>query len=554
MNYRVMAVSLIPLILALVAVPRTALSQPAGLPSLIVVEEVDIRGGYAQSRMSIRAGSEFMFLKFNVSGLHDLVAVAYAEHNGSIVGRGVLQRDELLITFEEPRRITDVVVVYRDVVSLKERSLIFRTPILLSPFGWNTTATVKVSYPISNIELASKPFNASVVGSEVSFNAMGIGPGTTILLVASASSTSGGILKVDRLERSIVIEEPNYAIVEDNYTLVALSDTKATFITFSYPGYVEPLGVEGVLGPYPRFKDIAGGSAYYRVSRQADRVDVGIRLRAPPQSHGDKNYLVVRLRIPLNSTDGTSEIMAFMDNGFLVDNYAVRIYMRGSAELLNFKVSEEREEEGYKVYAIVPPGPLFEEKLYGSIRARLELHRPPMPSFLTGALIFSLIIATPVLAYVVIRDKRMRKAKRKALERREKEERIPEIYEILRARAQVLDTMLETWRQAESSRISRHTYRQRLSILKREEESLARRAEKLLARASESSEASRIVQTIKENMSDFKKLHRELESVERNFRRGLFSKREYRRKVREIEKVLEERLERIYELVESLKE
>jgi len=229
-----------------------------------------------------------------------------------------------------------------------------------------------------------------------------------------------------------------------------------------------------------------------------------------------------------------------------VSNVTVLVKVRGEASFKGVEYKALGREDDYSLYAIKVPGTIFEENIYGSATARLKLAKRrgvPLP------LIAAVGVLAAITAVVVVVSRRAGKEGAKVEE--VSAEEVSPLYEALRDRARVLEAVLETLDMLDSGRISRQTYRQRIAMLKRHERSILGRVRRIAPSIGE--EPAKLVEEIDSLASEFWKMYDSLSSLERRFKRGLISKREYKSRRSEVVKKMAANVNRMYELIEKLR-
>ena len=529
---------LLAILVALTLLAPLSSAQEGGeVPKLVIMGKGRVEGNFAAFRIVPTSGKGYVKLRFNITGYEDKLTLAYAklEEGGYVIGK--VEGNYLVFDFGRVVNKSEIVVVFRDVLTFGEeiRALV---PLPFSPVGWRTSVYVRIRFPTVNVNVVYP--RVSKEAGDVIVN-MTFNPGELLVLNATMDPYDVKLAKVSRINRTVIIEEEGKAEVRDTVEIVGLSDMKLDYMSFYYPPVVDVIGVEGPLGPYPE-----EGFVSYKVFRSPLHIEVRVRLRAPPSSPGEKAFLTIRLLLPLNETEEGYSLPLFFGNGYPVSNVAVLVKVRGEASFKGVEYKALGREDGYSLYAIKVPGTIFEENIYGSATARLKLvKRQGVP--------FPLIAAVGVLAAITaaVAVVSRRASKEGAKVEEVSAEEVSPLYEALRDRARVLEAVLETLDMLDSGRISRQTYRQRIAMLKRHERSILGRVRRIAPSIGE--EPAKLVEEIDSLASEFWKMYDSLSSLERRFRRGLISKREYKSRRSEVVKKMSASVNRMYELIEKLR-
>ncbi|RLF06663.1 MAG: hypothetical protein DRK00_01035 [Thermoprotei archaeon] len=502
---------------------EVTLSVNAYLDTPYLVEQIDVRAPPLTS------------LAINLSGHVDKLVYAVASAGGSLY-EGEVEGEVLRFRFGKAVGEVNIVLVLK-CANATGRVLELEAPLPLAPLGYASNYT---------LVLWNLPSEPNVVNSTISLG-RGFSEKWTHYLRGNGSSPPGGLGFVKlysyittpspiiaRVNRTIVIEEGGKATIIDNFTLVGLLNEPSGTLVLSYPSTVQVEAVEGPLGPYP-----PNG---YSVKTLDEETRVTIKLRAPPYRAGDRAYVWVKLRAPLRREGARYEIPAFLGVGHYIPLLKLRVKVRGRAEFQGLNPLREWVEGDYRVYDL-GSFKLVDEKHAPALMAIVELapQRPPL------YIVATLILAAAAAAGYFLRGRRLEGRKEAVVEALET---TPELVGILEERRRLIESLMDNWRRLEEGKLSRHAYRQIYSRLRRREEELRRRAvaiaRELPQAAEKLSEFDKAVSTALSRLS-------RMEELLRRAGRGLIEKREYKRRVTELEREFDDALRVLEEVIEGLR-
>jgi len=536
-----------PVILMLVII-TLILSNINAMPTNITIREnVDISYGFIIEKLEIHSSNSFQFIKFNITGIKDYIALSYIEVNDSVVSLGKISGNELLFELPTPEKAVKTVIVFDNVFDLRNNSLYIDVPLVLSPIGLLSNTTLIVFTPTRYFTVIENPINASVNGVFIKANLTEVESGKNTFMRLKFNPYAFSLFYVSRLNRTFLIESNNYIKIIDDFEITGLTYVKTKGIYLHYPKDIEILGVEGPLGPY--VKD--GASSSYSIEIKNDKKILNIKLRSPPQNYGDKEYFRVITVFKVNSSNMFSIPVFGYD--FLIKNYSLVVKIKGEAQFKNVKIIQKQKEGVYTLYYLEARSPLYKDVTSYNIDIVPKVITGDIPPYIYSSLgiIFSiLVIAALYFVYSKRGEKQIVKMKEEVIEK-EEEDVYSKIYEYEKARVQILETLIDNWKSLEGKKISRQTYRQRHSRLLKKEKEYAVKANEIARKISDSS-LRKELNIIDENILDFKRLYKMLEKTMTNFSKGIITKREYRRRIDDIMRDLEDRIEKLYETVESL--
>ena len=507
----------------------------AGGEEALVNIDVVLDPPYLVEQLRMELTKPTSTLRFNLSGYTDRVELALAS-TGEYLVEGRVEGNFTVFEFTSPVSKVDVVFVFRN-VTISGRLVVLELPLLLAPLD------VAANYTVLVHELPSEP---NIANSTVSLG-KGFSEDWRHYLRGNGTAEPGSLglarlytylidpsPKVDRLDRTVLVESYGEAVVIDNMTLVGVAEGPSTRLELAYPPYCEVVEVRGILGPYP--------PTSYRVTRSNESLKLSITLRAPPYKVGDRTYLEVVLRVRLEKIGEVYMLPAFMGIGHYVPRLHVRVNVRGEAVFEGIKPVERVEGE-FTVYEL-GNFKLINE-LYGiKISASFKLRPRPIPPYIPAGMAVAVIVA---VAGYLMRSRGLREEKEAVIEALKP---ASELVELLEERRRLLESMIENWRKLEERSLSRHAYRQVASRLRRREEELRRATRNLLKK--ESGEVVRMVREFDIRATRVINNVSRMEDLLRRAGRGLISKRDYRREVSVLEKEVEKALLTIDTIIRKL--
>ena len=159
-----------PVILILVII-TLILSNINAMPTNITIREnVDISYGFIIEKLEIHSSNSFQFIKFNITGIKDYIALSYIEVNDSVMSLGKISGNELLFELPTPEKAVKTVIVFDNVFDLRNNSLYIDVPLVLSPIGLLSNTTLIVFTPTRYFTVIENPINASVNGVFIKAN------------------------------------------------------------------------------------------------------------------------------------------------------------------------------------------------------------------------------------------------------------------------------------------------------------------------------------------------------------------------------------------------
>ncbi len=533
-------------IFILIILSNIVYAEPA---KISIKENIDISYGFIAEKIEIHSKTPFQFIKFNITGLKEYISCSYLQINNSVITRGRINNNQLVFELETPQKTAEAVIIFSNVFFMKNNSLYTIIPMILSPIGLSSNITIIVFSPTKYFTVEENPVNASVKEIFIKANLTGVDPGEIRYMKLKFNPYAFSLFYISQLNRTILVENSNYVKIIDSFEITGLTYVKTKGIYLRYPKNIEILGVEGPLGPY--VKD--GVSSSYSIETKNDKKILNIKLRSPPQNYGDKTYFKVILGLKMNSSNEL--VVPIFGYDFLIKNYSIVVKIRGEADFNNIKVLKEEKEGTYTLYYLNITVPLYSKVSNYSIVFVPKIIPGGIPSYVYSSLgiLFSIIAIGAIYFVVLKRERKQVVQVKKEIVKEEREDTYSKIYEYEKARVQILETMMDTWRNLENKKISRQTYKQRYSrLIKREKEYASKVND--IARGIDDSRLKKDLNIIDENILDFKRLYKMLEKTMANFSRGIISKREYRRRIDDIIRDLEDRIEKLYETVESLQE
>ncbi len=516
-------------------------SQPTN-PTLSVDVSARIEYGYALVLLRIDSPQSFTLLRYNITGLEERLALALAEIDGRLY-RGTISGGSLVFDFKSEVNRVNITLIFLDAVKRVNDTLILSIPVPLSPVGWEAETHGTVSFGSSRVKI-SRP-TVGKPGTGVINVTSRVTPGVTETYTGEVRATAYKMISIQSLKRTIYIEGTDKILMEENYTLTTLSDSPQTLFTLRFPREYKVLGVEGPLGPYPRT-----GNSGYNVQGSGDYKIIFINLRAPPRKRGQKTSVVIKVELNTTSIDSTLSLDAFVGTGIYINHYDIYIAVRGEAEI-DYPLINEFKKGGYTFYKLKPAGPLFREEMYPKVTCKVNIV-PQGLAVMPLILIISLSLVSAALVVII----RARVAKPATKERERVIERIEEterekIRELIKRRAETFRSALTSWEKVKSRKISKHTYNQLFRRLMRKEVELSKKISGIAKSVADETLQKQVAE-IDSLAKDIRRLFKEISRVERSFKSGLLESREYKRRLSELERDIDRRINRMLAIAEEL--
>ncbi len=519
----------------------------AGQPNEELVrvhKEALIHDNYILVKTTISAPFDLTMIKLNISGYSSKLVAAYSEIEGRKVPAR-LEGDVLVFDLPGVYREVNLVEIYGDLYTYNATHyILIEVPLSLSPIGLDANVTAKIVFPTEAI-MEVRPRGLTIERGDVYFR--GIVRGGNITVVRAKVPVNTLFLTIESLSRTIIIDNPDYAVFCDNITILDISGARADYFFYDLPLNVEVIGVNGPLGPYPN-----RGFVSYSVRETKSGKQVRVRLRAPPMGYGERAFLVIKYKVNLTKTGEEVTLPAYIGVGLLVKNYTVVLKVRGDFTSLSVKPLELREEGGYKVALLPSIGPLYTGYIENVTISGLKVQTYFVPvKTVAAATALLIVVVGSVFAYLRL-EKRERVKERK--ERVAATTALSDLIDAEKKRVEALEGLLDTWDKSFRGKLSWQAYRQRTSMLKRREETFRTKAEKLLVRIPPDSKERKLAEELDSHIDAFKASLRKLERIERNYRRGLITRKEYKAQSENLRKTLEEEIDKAYRVIARLEE
>lgn len=505
-----------------------------------VEKDIEVREGYIKAVNKLEFSEEVAKIEYNLDGLENEYIVAYAITNKTTI-KGVLQNNELIFNLKSSLREIKIVEYYKYemIYNFSNNTISVIIPVTLTPKGWKGNGTVKLSFPTININMI-KP-KIEPIGNEVTYNFTSIGGNSTKIFAQLSLKTP--LLGVSELKRTIIIDNPDYARFYDNLTLRSLTNTKSLYFSFNLPTYCKLKEIRGILGPYK--EDAIIGYKVYNVS---DHYQITVRLRSPPNKYDEKTYLLIVYDIDINQSNAHYIVPAYVSLGRLIDDYQIVLKVKG--DILDLSGTHVND---YEIITLESSEPLTSEN--PDINVRIKLHLKEENIIKPWIIIFILLLSMISLYVYRIKAPSIKSKKKKVIERiDEKRETINKIIGLEKERLKLAESILFSWRQYVNGDIKRQTLKQRLTGIRSKEESRVKRIKTLLAKTDINSSLQKRIEEIDEHFADFKNLLKELNVLEVSIRRGMISKREFRRKASNLLSRIEDKLSKIDRIINQFEE
>ncbi len=537
-NFRLMAVTL-----TLLAVLILQLAIVYGNPSnnsVQITKEVYIKEGYIEIISHISAPSDLALLKFNLSRAKNMLLLAYAEL-GEEKYLATVSDGTLTFKWGKPATNITLVEIYVNTMTYSEKSINVTIPLLLSPEGFSADTTVYVKAPTTRIQPITR-FQYNVSRDRIYFNVKVEPANYTELDLLMSPYTP--LLKIENLRRTIIIKEDNSALFVDNITLVNIGGGKPTFASFILPRYSKLEEVEGPLGVYPNI-----GTFKPTTAQTSDgKIKVTIRLRAPPQNYGDKTLLTITYSVNLTATEG--EIPVFNSLGKLIENYTILFKVEGEVLDLSCKTVKTYKENSYTIVEVASAGPLYDE-IHPTVAGAFKVNQPLPISIMAT---FAVLVTAAFIVVYYLKGKpkaEVEERKKKVAEKAEKTS-LSEIISLVREKVGVLEEAAEVWSQYLEGKSSWQNYRQQIASIMKREAAINKKLKGMTKGVQK--EVTEILAEIDEHVSYAKNILKRMERVERNYKRGILSKNEYKEQAEKLRNSLEKTISQIHKLIVKLEE
>ena len=508
--------------------------------SVQITKEVYIKEGYIEIISHISAPSDLALLKFNLSRAKNMLLLAYAEL-GEEKYSAIVSGSTLTFKWGKPATNITLVEIYVNTMTYSEKSINVTIPLLLSPEGFSANTTVYIKAPTTRIQPITR-FQYNVSRDRIYFNVEVEPANYTELDLLMSPYTP--LLKIENLHRTVIIKENSKALFIDNITLVNIGGGKPTFVSFTLPQFSKLEEVEGPLGVYPNI-----GTFKPTTAQTSDgKTKVTIKLRAPPQNHGDKTLLTLIYSVNLTATEG--EIPAFNPLGKLIQNYTILFKVKGEVLDLSCKTVKTYKENSYTVVEVASVGPLYDE-IHSTVAGAFKVNQPlPTPIIVA----FAIVIAAAFIAVYYLRRKpkvKVEERKKKVAEKAEKVA-LSEILSLAREKVGLLEEAAEVWSRYLEGKMSWQNYRQQIASIMKREAVISKKLKDVTKDAKE--EVKEILADIDEQVGYAKNILKRMERVERNFKRGILSKNEYKEQAEKLRGSLEKTISQIHKLIVKLEE
>lgn len=511
------------LLLATIALARAALAQ-ATEQSASELVRVNIQGrveyGYALVFANIRFPKPVSTFSLNVSDFASRILLAFARVDGQRV-QGRFSGNLLLFEFDKELTEANVTIVI-DAVSINATTISVALPVPLAPLGM--MASVAGSFTIGtafSVETALGDVSQGVV----KYNLTAV-PGSCDVIRAAAPLSSVQMVRIVFLNRTIVLH-PGKVEYLDSLHLVSEGEMPTTSLRLTLPSNFTLDAVEAFLFKYP--------SRYISQYSTGNNTLVIINLLPALQGAGQRSIITLRYSSPLSET-----IDVYMGIGPLIRNYSVRVCIEGAATLSLGASKVEKVGSSMQCYSLSPVGPLLQPSLYPPVRVTPSFAQKP-GNFLP---LLGVIVAVAIVGaagYLMLRQEKPQE--REVLEKSTEKDS-----------AEKIRQLIENWRSDLVSLVKQlRDYRARgagtakmINLLN----SYARRSSAFSSELRASlaplgAQGEKTLGTLAVIENEINSCLKDLEEVERSYRRGKITKQEYKHKVDELE-------DRLLKLAESL--
>ncbi|QOJ79715.1 hypothetical protein IG193_04475 [Infirmifilum lucidum] len=518
------------LILAAILLPYYAFSQPSTPAKATLTARLEYSYGLVFYNLELPEATST--LSFNISGFNDRLVLGVARAPRQPTVLGVSDGKVVSFKFREPVRQVNFTFVFR-VVNVSQQKVEIMLPVPLSPLGYITDVSGSVTFTAG---VALNSTVGKVTGSQISYNLTATS-GVLDVVRGSSHISQIPLGQIARLNRTILVE-PGKVVFEDTVEVRTLSNYPIETLTLNLPrGYVFD-GAMGVLGPYPR--------NYWRVYNASNSTLVTLNLMSSPQLAGQRTVLTLRFHTALSSS-----INAFLGWGATIEEYSIRVCIRGTLSLPQQYVTGEVVEDTMRCYILKPMGPLFLSDIYPNVPVTSVAFQPQTnTTALAGIIVLLAVVASGVYALVKVRQKPIEKVRDKVLERvvlstetREKLEKN------LVRREELLLSLLGQLRGLRERRAGTARIMSLIREYEKKDATIETEIAKLLGQLGDkgrsmASELASISSSLREKL-------RELERTERDYRVGRLEKKEYQERIEKIESELRKLSQMFREIYEK---
>ncbi len=471
-------------------------------------------------------------LSFNITGFSDRLVLGIARAPGQPPVLGAGDGKVVLFKFREPVRRVNFTFVFK-VVNVSQQKIEIVLPVPLSPLGYTTNVSGSVTFTAG---VALNSTAGKVTGSQISYNITAT-PGALDVVRGSTHISQIPLGQIARLNRTILVE-PGRVEFEDTVEIQALSNYPIETLTLNLPrGYIFD-GAIGVLGPYPK--------NYWRVYNASNSTLVTLNLMSSPQLAGQRTVLTLRFRTSLSSN-----INAFLGWGATIEEYSIRVCIRGTLSLPQQYVAGEIAKDSMHCYILKPTGPLFLPDIYPNIPVTsVAFQQQTNTTAIAGVVILLAAVASGVYALVKVRQKPVEKARDKVHERVALSTEIREKLEKnLARREELLLSLLGQLRGLRERRAGTARIMSLIREYEKRDATIETEIAKLLGQLGD--EGRSMASELASVSSSLREKLRELEKTERDYRVGRLEKREYQERIERIENELRELSQMFREIYEK---
>jgi len=224
--------------------------------------------------------------------------------------------------------------------------------------------------------------------------------------------------------------------------------------------------------------------------------------------------------------------------------------VKGEVLDLSCKTVKTYKENSYTVVEVVSVGPLYDE-IHSTVAGAFKVNQPlPAPIMVA----FAIVVAAAFMAVYYLRRRPKVKVEERKKKVAEKAEKVPlsEILSLAREKVGLLEEAAEVWSRYLEGKISWQNYRQQIASIMKREAAISKKLKDVTKDAKE--EVKEILADIDEQVGYAKNILKRMERVERNFKRGILSKNEYKEQAEKLRESLEKTISQIHKLIVKLEE
>jgi signal peptidase I len=512
------------IILALWAIPAVEADGAISYPASARVSG-RIEYGYVVVFNSLRLPQAVTEVAFNISPYQEKLVIAIAS-NGKFMVTGELRGGLLEFSFPATSSINFTFVF--DTIDSSTEIVKVVIPVPLSPAGLISNVAGQVTLPQP---MNLKSLLGNVTGATVRYN-QSFPPGSMDVVSANISLTGYPIYRVDYLKRRIILKGDR-VLFNDTLTVVSLADSWVEQLSFNLPRNATFLGIHW------RFKQVPRNYISVYATNQSQLVIYQMLTSLQRRNQRTTLSLVYSFNL-------TSTLPLYMGLGFVVRNYTIELCLPGIIQTAAGIISETTSGDMH-CYEFATKGPLFLYDTYPAVTVTPNFSASTISQPLGIYLAISLTVLAVVGSVFYTSRRKTSSAKTKTLARTlQKEEKIKELALILTTRGEAISNLISQLRNLRERRAGITKITAALRAFEQKDKELERRAREMLKDLE--GEWKDLSSKLDEVSNSLTSSLREIEKIERAFKTGRLTKKEYTKMVNDAEEKLIEIARRLSKL------